>query len=310
MLVTLSVNEVMSRQVHTVAPTDSARGVAHLLREQGVSSAVVCEDDVPCGIVTESDLVRLLAAEADPDAVAVADFMSSPLVTVAPDTLIEDAAQTLADRRIRRLPVVESGALVGILTSTDVSYYLPHAVRGGQHPADRLRGHPPAAPSGVAYDDPAWEFEHTGADETTVDVGDVVRFRKRLSATDVEAFAEASGDTNRVHLDAAFAARTRFGGRIAHGVLTAGLVSAALARLPGLVIYLSQDLSFRAPVPLGERLTAVCEVVEDLGSGKYELTTVVYDESNEVVLDGCAVVLVDTLPADGEAADAETEAEA
>ncbi|MES3516051.1 MAG: MaoC family dehydratase, partial [Natronomonas sp.] len=144
------------------------------------------------------------------------------------------------------------------------------------------------------YDDPDWEFDRLG--EGAVDVGETIRFRKRLSEADVERFAEATGDTNRLHLDEAFAAESRFGGRIAHGILGVGVISAALARLPGLVVYLSQDIRFLGPVRIDETVTAVCEVIDRLGENRFELTTTVYDEDGEVVIDGTAIVLVDALP--------------
>jgi 3-hydroxybutyryl-CoA dehydratase len=157
---------------------------------------------------------------------------------------------------------------------------------------------PPATPE-VTYSRPEWAFE--GADEDadgTVSLGDRVRFSKRLTDEEVQVFADASGDTNRLHLDDEFAEGTRFGRRIAHGTLVSGVISAALARLPGLTIYLSQDLQFLGPVDIGETVTAVCEVVEELGDGRYRLTTIVEDEDGETVIDGEAIVLIDDLPAD------------
>lgn len=127
-------------------------------------------------------------------------------------------------------------------------------------------------------------------------VGDRVTFSKRLTEGDVEAFAAASGDTNRLHLDADFAGRTRFGGPISHGSLVAGLVSAALARLPGLVIYLSQELRFVAPVPVGDEVTATGEVVEVLGGGRLKLSTAVVRGDGETAVEGEAVVLIDDPP--------------
>ena len=141
-----------------------------------------------------------------------------------------------------------------------------------------------------------WEFESIGTRPDHIDVGDVVRFSKELGESDVEAFAEASGDTNRLHLDAEYAAGTRFGHRIAHGTLAAGTISAALARLPGLIVYLSQDTSYLGPVGIGERVTAVCEVVEDLGNERYRLTTSVATGDGDQVIDGEAVVLADPIP--------------
>lgn len=143
-----------------------------------------------------------------------------------------------------------------------------------------------------------WTVEQTTQVEGEVTVGDSVQFTKQLTEDDVRAFAEISGDTNRLHLSSEFAAKTRFGQQIVHGTLISSLISAALARLPGLTVYLSQDLEFTKPASLGESLTADCEVVEELGDGRYRLTTVVEAEDGTTVIDGEAVVLIDDLPAE------------
>ncbi|GAA0672312.1 MaoC family dehydratase [Natronoarchaeum mannanilyticum] len=148
----------------------------------------------------------------------------------------------------------------------------------------------------VAFGDAGWSMERTTDEYDELGVGDYVRFSKPLVERDVNAFAQASGDTNRLHLEDVFADGTRFKGRIVHGTLVAGTISAALARLPGLTIYLSQDLEFNAPVRIGERVTAECEIVEDLGEHRYRLATAVYDEDDEAVIDGEAVVLIDEQP--------------
>jgi acyl dehydratase len=148
----------------------------------------------------------------------------------------------------------------------------------------------------VAFTRPGWETERSTDDWASLGVGDYVRFSKVVSDEDVAGFANLSGDTNRLHLDDDFAVETRFGGRIAHGTLVSGLISAALARLPGLTIYLSQDLEFLKPVDIDSRITAVVEVVEDVGHGRYRLTTVVEDEDGEPVVDGEAVVIIDEPP--------------
>jgi acyl dehydratase len=148
----------------------------------------------------------------------------------------------------------------------------------------------------VAFSREGWETERSADDWESLGVGDYVRFSKVVSDEDVVGFANLSGDTNRLHLDDEFAVETRFGGRIAHGTLVSGLISAALARLPGLTIYLSQDLEFLKPVEIGSRITAVVEVVEDVGHGRYRLTTVVEDEDGDPVVDGEAVVIIDEPP--------------
>jgi acyl dehydratase len=151
----------------------------------------------------------------------------------------------------------------------------------------------------IAFRDRGWSVERTVESPEHISVGDHVRFSKVLSDEDVRAFAQISGDTNRLHLDDEFAEDTRFGRRIVHGTLASGLISAALARLPGLTIYLSQDLRFLAPVDVGDRVTAVVEIVEDLGDERYRLTTAVLagdDDDPDQVIDGEAVVLIDDLP--------------
>lgn len=127
-------------------------------------------------------------------------------------------------------------------------------------------------------------------------VGDQVSFSKPMTEADVERFAVASGDTNRLHLDRRVAEQTRFGGPVVHGALVVGLVSAALARLPGLVIYLSQDVSFVAPVPVNSVPKAVVEVVEDLGEQRFRLSTAVIREDGDQAVEGEAVVLIEESP--------------
>jgi len=142
---------------------------------------------------------------------------------------------------------------------------------------------------------PEWKTETTVESWENVSVGDGVRFTKTVTERDVERFAAASGDTNPLHLDEEYAAETRFKGRIAHGTLVAGLISAALARYPGNVIYLSQDLEFLKPVRIGDRITADVEIVEAFGDDRYRLTTQVLDK-DAAVIDGEAVVLIDEAP--------------
>jgi acyl dehydratase len=147
-----------------------------------------------------------------------------------------------------------------------------------------------------AKDLPEWKADKTADSPDDLKVGDTFEFSKTLSDDDVRQFAAISGDTNPLHLDDEYAEDTRFKGRIAHGTLVGGLISAALARIPGLVVYLSQDLEFHNPVDIGSTLTATCEIVEDLGNSQYRLATPVHNENGDVVIDGEAVVLIDDAP--------------
>ena len=117
----------------------------------------------------------------------------------------------------------------------------------------------------------------------------------RVTERHVELFAEATGDRNPVHLDEAVAARSQFGGRIAHGMLTAGFVSAAIAsELPGPgSIYLAQTLRFTRPVRIGDTVTVKLVVAEVIAAKRrVRITTTCTNQNGETVLDGEATVLV------------------
>ncbi|HVF66450.1 MAG TPA: MaoC family dehydratase [Pyrinomonadaceae bacterium] len=129
----------------------------------------------------------------------------------------------------------------------------------------------------------------------TFKVGDSAEVSKTITDDDVRAFAELTGDRNPVHLDEEYAAATRFGRRIAHGMLGASLISAVLAgELPGPgSVYLSQTLRFTAPVFLGDTVTArvtVTNVRED--KPVVTLETACTNQRGERVVEGEAVVLV------------------
>jgi 3-hydroxybutyryl-CoA dehydratase len=129
-------------------------------------------------------------------------------------------------------------------------------------------------------------------DELTV--GQSAEMMRVVGSADIEAFAEVSGDTNPVHLDEAYARGTTFGGRIAHGMLSAAYISAVLGtRLPGPgAIYLSQQLRFRRPVKIGDPVVARVTVKAlDEKRGHATLTTVC-EVNGKTVVDGEAVVMV------------------
>ena len=125
--------------------------------------------------------------------------------------------------------------------------------------------------------------------------GDTASLSRTISDDDIRAFANATGDHNPLHLDEQFAKQTRFGKRIAHGMLSASLISAVIANnLPGQgSIYLGQTLQFVAPVFPGDTVTArvtVTSIREDKPIIKLE--TVCTNQRDEVVIRGEATVLV------------------
>lgn len=133
-----------------------------------------------------------------------------------------------------------------------------------------------------------------GYDLEDLMVGLSAQFTKTLSERDVFLFASASGDQNPIHLDDEYARQTRFGGRIAHGMLSASVISAAIAmRLPGPgSIYLSQTLNFRQPVKIGETVCATVTVKEIVASRGRAVLDTICEVNGRVVLEGEAVVML------------------
>jgi 3-hydroxybutyryl-CoA dehydratase len=126
-------------------------------------------------------------------------------------------------------------------------------------------------------------------------LGQQAAVSKVIEEADIDAFATLTGDANPVHLDEAFAATTRFGGRIAHGMLSAGLFSTVLGmKLPGTgAIYLGQTLRFTAPVRPGDTVTATAEVVELVPEKRrVRLRTTATNQRGETVIDGEAQMLL------------------
>jgi 3-hydroxybutyryl-CoA dehydratase len=130
-----------------------------------------------------------------------------------------------------------------------------------------------------------------------IKVGDRAEFEKTVTAEDVARFADVTGDSNPLHHDQDYAAKTRFGQCIAHGMLSAGFISAAVGTklAPNCcVIYLSQSLRFLRPVKIGETVRAVAEVKgTDPQKRIVTLQTDCFNQDGEPVVKGEAVVLLD-----------------
>src|SRR4030088_3575381 len=125
-------------------------------------------------------------------------------------------------------------------------------------------------------------------------VGMTETLSKIIASSDVVGFAQLTGDRNPIHLSEHFAAQTRFGQRIAHGLYTASLISAVLGtRLPGPgAVYRSQTLNFHAPVKIGDVVTVIVEVAELLPEGRRVRLKCEALVDGHLVLDGEAVVSV------------------
>lgn len=128
-----------------------------------------------------------------------------------------------------------------------------------------------------------------------IKVGDRAVLQRRITGEDIEKFAAVTGDKNPVHLDEEYAKASFFGRRIAHGMLTAGLISSLLGNvLPGPgTIYLRQELRFLAPVYPGDTIEAGVEVLEKNDAKKIlRLKTSCRNQEGKTVLEGEALVML------------------
>ena len=122
-------------------------------------------------------------------------------------------------------------------------------------------------------------------------IGDSAQISKTITEADIELFARATGDLNPVHLDQAYSEKTMFKGRIAHGLLSVGLLSSILGNiLPGHgTIYLSQEVKFLAPVRIGDIITAGVEVIELISEkNRAKFRTTCMNQDGKLVVDGIA----------------------
>lgn len=126
-------------------------------------------------------------------------------------------------------------------------------------------------------------------ERTHFTVGEEATLSKTVSDEDIKTFARISGDENPVHVNDEYAMGTMFGGRIAHGMLVAGLISAVLGtKLPGPgAVYMNQQLRFQAPVRPGDQVTARTQVTDwDATKGRVTLLTEVTNQEGKVVISG------------------------
>jgi 3-hydroxybutyryl-CoA dehydratase len=130
-------------------------------------------------------------------------------------------------------------------------------------------------------------------------VGQEASLSKTVTEADIVNFAELSGDRNPVHLDAAYAAKTMFKERIAHGMLSAAYISAVFGmKLPGPgAIYISQTLNFRAPVKIGDTVVATVKLAELVPEKKRARFETVCSVGGKPVLQGEALLMVPARPA-------------
>ncbi len=121
-----TVRDIMNSNPVIISGKATVMDAAKEMKGEGVGSIIIVDDGIPTGVVTESDILRKVVAEGkSPSEIMVEDIMSSPPITTSPDAGIEDVIKIMGKNRIRRLPVMENGKLVGMVTGKDLLQLSP-----------------------------------------------------------------------------------------------------------------------------------------------------------------------------------------
>ncbi len=125
----VSVRDAMTGKVLTASPNTTVNRAAKLMAERGVGSIIIVKSKKPIGILTERDLLmKVVSLDLKPSKVKVGKIMSAPIMTIDPNVDMTEAARMMARSKIRRLPVVERGALIGIVTASDITAISPELI--------------------------------------------------------------------------------------------------------------------------------------------------------------------------------------
>ena len=129
-VVSLNVEDVMVDEVITIDADATVQEAVRLMNKHEIGCLIVVLKGKPVGIITERDMLkRVLAKSVDPEKVKVSDIMSAPLIVGKPVMEIEDAVKLMFKTKIKKLPVVRNGKLIGLVTLTDITRYQPHMIR-------------------------------------------------------------------------------------------------------------------------------------------------------------------------------------
>jgi len=126
----LNVEDVMVEEVVTVEADATVQEAVDLMNKHEIGCLIVVLKGKPVGIITERDmLTRVLAKSIDPEKIKVSDVMSAPLIVGKPEMEVENAVKLMFKTKIKKLPVVQRGRLVGLVTLTDLTRFQPHMIR-------------------------------------------------------------------------------------------------------------------------------------------------------------------------------------
>jgi CBS domain-containing protein len=135
----MQVGDIMTREVKTASPSDTFADVARTLHDNHISSVIVLEGEQVAGIVTERDLVNVVADGLDPREGSIGERLTRDLATVEPRTDIADAAKLMAEHGIRHLPVLDRGSLAGIISIRDLTNWAVEELTAGHELPDLER---------------------------------------------------------------------------------------------------------------------------------------------------------------------------
>jgi CBS domain-containing protein len=119
-----TVKDLMTKRTLTIGTQSTVSEAAQLMSQKEVGDLIVVANDMPVGIVTERDFVRRVLAKGRPFDTKVSDVMTKPLITISPDASLKEAARKMVKHGIRRLPVLKSHKLVGVLVVSDFARHL------------------------------------------------------------------------------------------------------------------------------------------------------------------------------------------
>ena len=131
----VSVTDAMEKKVLTASPNTTVAKAAKMMAERGVGSIIIVKGKKPVGILTERDLLmKVVSVDLIPSRVHVGKIMSKPIISIGPNAEITEAARVMAKNNVRRLPVVEHGKLIGIVTASDITAISPQLIDVMAHP--------------------------------------------------------------------------------------------------------------------------------------------------------------------------------
>lgn len=114
------VKDIMKKQIVSIDSSLKAKDAATLMTDSGVSCLVVIEKNVPVGMLTERDFVTKISALGKYSSTSIREMMSMPLITISPDATVTKLTELMSEKKIHKVPVVEGGKLLGIVTATDL----------------------------------------------------------------------------------------------------------------------------------------------------------------------------------------------